>query len=350
MASGAEVHVVDGGAETSATESDGTADVDLCYEVRLALVMTGGVSLAVWMGGVTAEIYRLLHRKSRYGPLLEKLDAEATVDVVTGASAGGINGVFLASALARDLPVGEFDSLRDVWLSSGSLMALLRNPRQRNPPSLLKGDEYFKAQIERVLESWLQYGPCRFAEHQQFDLVLTATTLSAELVDHADDRGTPIVEPVHHARFCFDEDDFATANTTQCKKLVRQLALAARTSASFPGAFEASFVPVGAADEEVDMAGIASFASSKWAIDGGVLVNKPIGPAIDLLRERRPVRDGKRVLFYVNPDPSGGGGGVADSRAHAPTMATVISKALVSLPTSTPWPPIWPPYGNGTRP
>jgi hypothetical protein len=29
-------------------------------ELRLATVMTGGVSLAVWMGGVTAEIGRLL--------------------------------------------------------------------------------------------------------------------------------------------------------------------------------------------------------------------------------------------------------------------------------------------------
>jgi patatin-related protein len=308
-------------------------DPDLRYEVRLALVMTGGVSLAVWMGGVTAEIYRLVRREEgRYRLLLDTLWADATVDVVTGASAGGLNGVFLASALARDLPVGEFDSLRDVWLSSGSLMSLLRNPRQRNPPSLLKGDEYFKVQIERVLGSWLQYGPCRFAEDEKFDLVLTATTLSAELVEHADDRGTSIVEPVHRARFCFDEDHFATADVKECKMLARQLALAARTSASFPGAFEASFVPVGAADEEVDMAGIASFTSSKWAIDGGVLVNKPIGPAMELLRERRPLRDGKRVLFYINPDPSGSGARVADSRAQAPTMATVVSKALVTLP------------------
>ena len=33
---------------------------DNLEELRIALVMNGGVSLAVWMGGVTSEIYRLV--------------------------------------------------------------------------------------------------------------------------------------------------------------------------------------------------------------------------------------------------------------------------------------------------
>ena len=39
-------------------------------ELRLALIMTGGVSLAVWMGGVVTEINRLLRGESVYGELL----------------------------------------------------------------------------------------------------------------------------------------------------------------------------------------------------------------------------------------------------------------------------------------
>jgi hypothetical protein len=36
-------------------------------ELRIAPVMTGGTSLSVWMGGVTAELYRVLmaRRESR---------------------------------------------------------------------------------------------------------------------------------------------------------------------------------------------------------------------------------------------------------------------------------------------
>jgi hypothetical protein len=38
-------------------------------ELRMALVMTGGVSLAVWMGGVSAEIYRAVKQDGPYEDL-----------------------------------------------------------------------------------------------------------------------------------------------------------------------------------------------------------------------------------------------------------------------------------------
>lgn len=36
-------------------------------ELRMALAMSGGLSLAIWMGGVTMEIYRMV----RADPLLD---------------------------------------------------------------------------------------------------------------------------------------------------------------------------------------------------------------------------------------------------------------------------------------
>ncbi len=317
------------GSELSTTRPDDDVNA---YEFRLALVMTGGVSLAIWMGGVTAEIFRAVQADGLYGTLLDALGAEATVDVVTGASAGGLNGVFLSSAITRDLPIAEFDSLRDVWMTSGSLTALLRNPRIRNPPSILRGDEYFRPEIERVLRRWLRHPPLGLTDVQPFDLVLTATTLSAELIMHADDRGTPIIEPVHQATFQFGKNHLTVSSQDETNRLARQLALAARTSASFPGAFEASFVPVNTADGDTDMAGIASFKRSRWAIDGGVLVNKPIRPALDIIKTCRPTEMASAVLFYINPDPSDSSVEVIDKVTQPPTMASVVSKALVSLP------------------
>ena len=104
-------------------------------ELRLALVCYGGVSLAVYMHGVTKEFQKLIRAsalyhqigdptdradetylnvnddperetdtESVYFELLQEigqeLDLRVFVDVIAGASAGGINGVMLARALA----------------------------------------------------------------------------------------------------------------------------------------------------------------------------------------------------------------------------------------------------------
>ena len=73
--------------------------------VRLALVLNGGVSLAVWIGGVTHELDRLrrafeMEQTSTYARLLRALGCVVRIDVIGGASAGGLNGAMLASAIA----------------------------------------------------------------------------------------------------------------------------------------------------------------------------------------------------------------------------------------------------------
>ena len=117
-------------------------------ELRIALVCFGGVSLAVYMHGITKEILKLARassavhgmrdRAKRRGasffdvrdPADPEFDTEAVyfdlirdigqtlelrviVDIVAGASAGGINSAMLARALSHDLPM---DRLRDLWL------------------------------------------------------------------------------------------------------------------------------------------------------------------------------------------------------------------------------------------
>src|SRR5581483_3107205 len=44
------------------------------------------------------------------------------VDIIAGASAGGINGTMLARALAHDLPM---NALRDLWLDNADVSVLL---------------------------------------------------------------------------------------------------------------------------------------------------------------------------------------------------------------------------------
>jgi patatin-related protein len=125
-------------------------------ELRLALVCYGGVSLAVYMHGVTKEVWKLLRaskalhnlrdptkrfasRFKEVNPYADAVDTEhiyfellreigsavslrVIVDIIAGASAGGINGIMLARAIAEDL---SLDPLRDLWLVNGDVERLL---------------------------------------------------------------------------------------------------------------------------------------------------------------------------------------------------------------------------------
>ena len=114
-------------------------------ELRFAVVIYGGASLAVYMHGVTKEMLKLvraskvLHEMgeradgaARYadGPDQRGHDTEAVyfellqrinrrnkfrvvVDVIAGASAGAINGLMLAKALVDD---SLLDAHTDLWL------------------------------------------------------------------------------------------------------------------------------------------------------------------------------------------------------------------------------------------
>src|SRR5882672_6493992 len=115
-------------------------------EVRLGLVLNGGVSLAVWIGGVTREIDAARRGSAGagkpgdtselYGQILDALDDDLVVDVIAGASAGGINGVLLGAAIYNGTAI---DDLESTWLSLGDFRKLLRSPALPDPPSLMRG-------------------------------------------------------------------------------------------------------------------------------------------------------------------------------------------------------------------
>lgn len=126
--------------------------------LRLALVCYGGVSLAIYMHGITRELQSLVSASDAYecdqlnNPFArdnetahaywnelkakherEDVRTRIVVDVIAGTSAGGINGIFLAKALARD---ASQKPLRDVWLNKGDVSVLIANPVARRLPGL----------------------------------------------------------------------------------------------------------------------------------------------------------------------------------------------------------------------
>ena len=303
-----------------------TTVTEATQEVRFATAMTGGVSLAVWMGGVAREL-NLLDQASRqregaqtvpeeqldpadrevrqrYLALLELLDDVVRIDVLSGTSAGGINAALLATCHATGWDLGW---LRDVWLQAGDLELLLRDPATKDPPSLLRGDGVLLAQLDHNLE---RRDMPMTDEARATTVHITTTLLDGETSRFTDSYGTLVPDVNHLGVFRFAEGDL---RSEECRHAV---ALAARSSASFPAAFEPAFLPYG---DGVDTAGkdagparrpamndYVSITRSHWAADGGLLANRPIEPILDSIFEQPTHgRQVRRVLLYVVPDPGG---------------------------------------------
>lgn len=291
--------------------------------------MSGGVSLAVWMGGVAREM-NLLQQASNlrrspspaasadtdrddqcrelYRSLLNLLDVTVTTDVLSGTSAGGINAALLGLASVTGLDLG---GLRDLWLRTGSLDMLLRDPGEPNPPSLMQGDKVLFSQLNTGLDTFyhsaVKYPPPARPE-MSTTVFITTTTMSGETSRFTDDYGTLVPDVDHHGLFTFDQEALGAGG----KPALTALALAARSSASFPAAFEPSYVPVGSVidpaqgvPEHPDMAAFANMTRSHWAADGGLLANRPLTPLLAKVFAQPATGQVRRVLAFVVPDGGG---------------------------------------------
>ncbi len=299
-------------------------------ELRLALVMNGGVSLAVWMGGVTNEIFRLVTQQHPvYRALLDMTRTTARVDVISGTSAGGVNGAALSIAL---LYGGDFSKLRDVWLSTGAFSDLLRPALGENPGSLLMGEEFFLPHILSAFDDLAAQAPAPiFTPHEMpIDLRLTTTLLSGIQGHSVDDLGSHVHDVDYRGQFRFrhtrdNDDDFKPREA-----LVRELARAARSTASFPFAFEPS--PVGPDNGHlVDVNG-EPLETPRFVVDGGILDNKPFHGALSSIFSMHADRSVRRVLAYINPDPGDGPPGTPGK--EAPPLSSVLAASLLGIPQS----------------
>lgn len=324
----------------NATSPTRTAHGPSEQELRIALVMNGGVSLAVWLGGVTHEINRLVRGETVYGRLCEGLGVRPRVDIISGTSAGGINGALLALAMSQGKPL---DPLREIWLNEGDILGLLRRPTEDDPPSLLNGGRFYKAMVEGFAAVRDQPGEALRPRGQvPIELMLTTTVLSGEVRDFPDDMGTLIRDVSHRGLIDFrrgpdrPDDPFAEHD------IVLKLAAAARATASFPVAFEPFYLP--AADERFKAGGETvpclkghtnfnrEWAQGRFVVDGGVLDNSPLESTIEAVFRQRAEGEVRRVLAYVVPDP----GHIPDpphqTPDQIPTLASTALASLVSIP------------------
>ncbi|MFC4116680.1 patatin-like protein [Nonomuraea zeae] len=311
-------------------------------DIRIAVVMSGGVSLAIWISGVTLELHHVAQpakRTPEYRQILDKLlNANARIDVIAGTSAGGLNGTFLALGLAAPRDLGQ---MRDLWKEHGDLRRLLRHPLAKNPPSLLQGDDYFIKKVEDALATIYHATEPAKEPPSPVELILTGTLWEGRLSTFTDDMGANIVEQDYDATFRFTNDDGSAAvnGNLDHESVIGQLAKAARCTSSFPGAFEPHWVEVAPADDMPDgrwpsSAGRANFSCSQFVVDGGVLLNKPLRPALEAIYRQPAERQVRRVLAYVCPtpsEPSSGAAGDRSSQEQVPNAREVVLDVFTRL-------------------
>ncbi|MBT2185612.1 patatin-like protein [Sphingobium nicotianae] len=354
-------------------------------ELRLALVCYGGVSLAVYMHGVTKEVWRLARAScdfcahdqttddqgnSIYRDILEACRDEAALkvrvlpDIIAGASAGGINGIFLAQAIETGQ---SLDPLTALWLSRADADILL-DPDARPLSRFTKfwaapilwlllrrrGDTVnetvapeTREEVRRKLSNFVRarwfappFGGKGFTrllldafeamaagaagrpllpEGQPLDLFVTATDFTGHEETLRLNSPPRVTETEHRLTLSF----FARGARPRRFADPSELVFAARATASFPGAFPPFTVrELDAVLLERDRTwpGREDFLSRSLPqhavkgtiedavlIDGSVLANAPFAQAIEALKDRPARRAVDRRFVYVEPTPTAAG-------------------------------------------
>ncbi|GAA4835735.1 DUF3376 domain-containing protein [Kitasatospora terrestris] len=294
-------------------------DQPVRHETRLALVLNGGVSLAVWMSGVTHELDLLRHASSGAGEgtvrpedqavfkiwkrLAEASQTRVVIDVVAGSSAGGINGMLLATALARG---ARLPYLREVWDESAALSKLLE-PRSDN--SVLSGEAF----ATKVTEAVNKIGLGADCTQNPVTLYLPATSVDGRSRTYLDGFGNQFEVHDHRRLYCFRHDAKAVAYVRQdgAWKFVpaergdfrvdnnTALVQAARATGSFPVAFPpVSEYPL--LDFRVQPRETLDDPASD-VMDAGVLNNAPFSPVLETISQRTFDNPVRRVVVYVVP-------------------------------------------------
>ncbi|MEJ8571090.1 patatin-like protein [Microbaculum marinum] len=361
-------------------------------ELRLALVLYGGVSLAVYMFGVCREIAKLVRASKQfyevpaadratarlpredsdnretdteavYFDLLKTLaghtELRVIVDVIAGASAGGINGVFLARSLAHDLPLAP---LRDLWLKNADITELIEKEALAGPLSkrfmtplvsrmlrydpVLANDEEARSKFDRFVRSrwfrppfsgkrftgWMFDAADAMGQGAQGGSLMPEDHALDLFVSITDYNGHPRRVPLDDPPYAVELDhqfDLGFRYRRRASGLVESefdarsvpgLVFAARATSSFPGAFPPATI------EEVETVlrerggewpDLDAFIHDKLAavtrdgrdpmtipfVDGAVVTNKPFAAAVSALSGRPANREVVRRIIFVDPNP-----------------------------------------------
>jgi patatin-related protein len=291
-----------------------------CAEIRLGLVMYGGISLAIYMNGISRELFRAVKGKGIYRLVKALADADIIVDTISGSSAGGINGIALAYALANNKDLG---SLAKNMRTLGDVEYLLRPPNTVTDSaiSLLDSEEKHLPLLEDAVRDIAvdDYVPDKDddpSDVTRIDLFVTGTDVGGRVDSRRDQTGAEISLKDHRAVFQLKyrdyqpndlAPDFSCCDDPALAEDSHQRAIArlANITSCFPAAFAP--VPIRATNPDpVDcwLARWGALEHDAYYIDGGTLNNRPFDHTIGAIFNHSADRAVIRKLFFIDPNPT----------------------------------------------
>lgn len=343
-------------------------------EFRLGLVVYGGVSLAIYMNGVCREFYNAVRGRGIYKLVKALTDSDIVVDVISGTSAGGINGVLLSYALTnsdKDTAV-DFKDFAQIWRESGDIDKLLRKPNLKQPDpsqtthSILDGEDYYQdslADAFRQASNKRNTEPQKdasewFSDFSELDLFVTGTDTLGRISQAFDNTGSVIEVKDHKTVFLLKYRRYRK-HPFQPQPLTQQsLAKLCRITSCFPVAFPVVSVEIPPPNPNQDDAqAISQIAAIDrrlvyWGklskrelpaktpldgyqlhfVDGGVLDNRPFSYTIREIYYRVAYRPVERRLFYIDPSPDQFLGSPKFNKMARPNIWETVSDSLLGMP------------------
>ena len=198
-------------------------------EVRLGIVMYGGVSLAVYENGVAQELFRAVKGEGVYTLIKSLTESDIVVDIMSGTSAGGINGIFLGYALANDR---DFKFCADLWRYNGDFLKLLRQPNDTNTNSILNSQGYYQPALASAFANMPSYKPTAgiVSDIEELDMFVTGTSAYGHIFTEFDSQGHPIDVKDHRQLFQLSFRRDRKNAQARARATVRQLTISTRPS------------------------------------------------------------------------------------------------------------------------
>ncbi|GAB2521678.1 DUF3376 domain-containing protein [Paramicrobacterium agarici] len=337
-------------ASLSLQSPDGVGAGPNGHVLRVALALRGGVSLAVWIGGAIAELdvaRRVSLRRTSdgwdgfytppsgtdppsldapeiararvYARLLADAGLDAVeIDVLAGASAGGLNAVVYAVAQRAGASV---NTLLETWQDAADIRQLLQPPGFGRVDSLLRGDYYFWPRVTRALHDL--HTADDVPRNHGHRAPRVSIDLAATVIDSADRSVPGARDSRGYFHFVGDETDEGSEAGRGIPREIgdgvdlARLSYAARSTSSYPGAFEPALIfsktkrpdeRVEGDETHIDMSYAFSGHRPTWnhpfrVIDGSILDEVPIDQAFKAARRSASTTRSSRLVLYLDPSP-----------------------------------------------
>jgi patatin-related protein len=307
-------------------------------EIRLGLVVYGGLSLAIYSHGICQEFYHAVRGRGIYKLVKALVDADLVVDAISGSSAAGINGVLLSYALtnSNDRELVDFNSFASIWRNSGELLDVLYHPslfKEHITEVQSNRSDIYQSELSDLLAKSIAHKSPR-SPHEwlstttELDLFVAATDYLGKVSRTSDETGFQTESIDHHTLFHLKHrqgrkepfnphyrDPILPRTATDTENALSKLC---RITAGFPAMFPLVEVNLqdrqnsvdrqlaiwGKLDRECSADLSPERAGKFYFLDGGLLDNAPFTCIMKEAYYRLPTPPSRRQLFYVDPQIS----------------------------------------------